>query len=415
MRRSFVSSVLNSLFMAWTCASVGCGDGGAAIPDPDIGTSSPRPQTVSLYDESKVLDFKLTFTPAEWAVFQKVHDNPPPPALRNTYTKVYAHCGFEALGMKFPDAACRPKGNPLNWAREKKPQFVVKFNHWDSEGRFLTLRSLNLEANPFSDAPVRDRLGMWVMREVGVKAPRCNHVRVYNNDVLLGLYMNIEEVDKEFLQWQFTNPNGNLYSQGLYLETNNKKMSDTSRLTDLLDRVMSEPLDGNHDTFFAALGRAVNIPQMLTETASEVVLPTGDNWSNGGTNYFFYDSPANGQFYLLPWDLDTIMDSMYAPSKANPYTYWGHAELGLSPNKMLQLVYQKPEWKAQFEDRLVQIRDTVYNRLPAYIDKVCAQIRDDFAKDPNHSSTLEDFDADCKYLKKHVADRTAYLRQVLQR
>src|SRR5207253_3208722 len=98
-----------------TCllAPGGCAGDAAS---PYLGDSRPPPAaTAPLFDESQLLDFKLTFADDQWALFQQIHSNPPPESVRDTYTKVYVHCGFEALGMKFADAACRPKGNPSSW------------------------------------------------------------------------------------------------------------------------------------------------------------------------------------------------------------------------------------------------------------------------------------------------------------
>lgn len=416
MRRALLSQVTGSSFILSVILFGACG--GSATPDatsPYLGDArTPRAETVALYDETKILDFKLTIADDQWAIFQQIHANPPPQSMRDTYTKVYVHCGFEALGVSFPDAACRPKGNPSSWADEKKPQFVIKFDHWDDNGRFLTLRTINLEYNAFSLAPVRDRLGMWVMRQLGIKAPRVNHVRAFRNGTELGLYMNIEEVDKEFLQWQFAKSTGNLYAQGFKLETNTKT-PDLTRLTNLNALVDNEPLTGDHSEFFSAIDRLVDIPEVLAETAAEVVLPTGDNWSNGGTNYFYYDDPATGKFILLPWDLDTTMRADLGPATADLYTYLGPPTLQLAPNKMLQLLYQKPEWKRAFENNLIKVRDTVYSRLSAYSEQTCAQIRAAFVEDVNRDPTADDFDTDCAYLKKHIADRTAYIQMTLGR
>ena len=390
-------------------ASVENQEGSASTDVPSL-----HPAPAQLYDEGQVLDFKLTFSSDQWAMFQAIHNNPPPSSLRDTYTKVYVHCSFEALGIRFEDAACRPKGNPEYWKDEKKPQFVVKFDHWDKDGRFLTLRRLNLEATPFALAPVRDRLGMWLMRQAGLKAPRVNHARVYKDGALLGLYMNVEQIDKEFIQSRFTKSKGNLYSQGQYLETNTST-NDTSRLTTFYDLVEDEPMTGDHARFFTQIDQLLDLRVLLAQTAAEVVLPTGDNFSNGGTNFYYYDDPATGRFILLPWDLDTITDPELAPASANPYSFWGAPSLGLKPNKLLQLLYQNPAWKSEFESDLVKLRDSVYSKLPAYTDQVCTQIRGDVLKDPNAYAPIEDFDRDCAAIKKHVADRTAYLTQVLKR
>jgi hypothetical protein len=252
------------------------------------------------------------------------------------------------------------------------------------------------------------------MRTAGIKAPRVNHVRLYQNQVLLGLYMNIEEIDKEFLQYQFVNSKGNLYSQGQKLQTNTS-MPDTSRLVRLNGLIEDEPLDGDHDPFFRELEQLVDIHAMLAETAAEVVQPTGDNFSNGGTNFDYYDDPTSGKFIILPWDLDTMMTAEYAPAKADLYAFWGVPSIGLGPNKLLQLIFQKREWKKEFEEDLVKVRDTVFSQLPAYTAMVCSQIRPAFVQDTNRDPTPMDFDMDCAYIKKHAADRTAYIHQVLGR
>lgn len=416
MRRQLVGKTLGTILLS--IYSAGCGGSDGEMTGGGGGGGGASPESASrdpaaLYDENSVLDFKLTFTADQWALFQMILKNPPPQNLRDKYTKVYAHCSFEALGIKFADAACRPKGNPAYWKDEKKPQLVVKFDHWDDDGRFLTLRRLNLEAMPFTPAPVRDRLGMWLMREAGLKAPRVNHARVYKDGALLGLYMNVEQIDKEFIQSRFTKSKGNLYSQGRYLETNTAT-GDTSRLVDLYELIADEPMSGDHARFFSTIDQRMDLRVLLAQTAAEVVLPTGDNFSNGGSNFFYYDDPATQRFVLLPWDLDSILDLELAPPRADPYAFWGAPGLQLKPNKLLQLLYQNPVWKAEFNSNLIKLRDTVYSRLPAYTDSVCAQIRPHVQSDPNAYASLEDFDQDCAAIKSQISNRITYLKQTLK-
>jgi len=47
----------------------------------------------------------------------------------------------------------------------------VRFNLTNKEGRFRGLRRLNLESFDGAAAPIRDRIGMWVMREAAIDAP----------------------------------------------------------------------------------------------------------------------------------------------------------------------------------------------------------------------------------------------------
>ncbi|HEY0707442.1 MAG TPA: hypothetical protein VGG33_11630, partial [Polyangia bacterium] len=62
----------------------------------------PDPETVPLFDESRVLDFHLTFPAGEWEKLL---------ALRGEPAARWVKCGFRFEGTSFPDAACRRKGN----------------------------------------------------------------------------------------------------------------------------------------------------------------------------------------------------------------------------------------------------------------------------------------------------------------
>ncbi len=373
-------------------------DADAVAPDADTFVARPNPKNVSMFDEERVVAFALAFPEGEWDRFQ---------AFRATGTKEYVHCAFTFEGQTFADAACRSKSNPDYWAEEKKPQFVVRFNHWDKTGRFRGLRALNLEANPFHSAPIRDRLGLWLFREAGLPASRANHATVTVDGQPFGLYINIEVVDREFLEDHFPDPSGNLYENGSELITN-ESTPDLSRLWDLEELVDDEPDTGDHAAFFAALPGLMDVPQVLREMAAEAVLPTGDNFTNGGTNYLLYDHPGRG-FLVIPWDLDDILCE-YADPESNPFEYWGHPELELPPSKLRVLINANPAWKAAYVAHLKAFRDDLLPRLQSRVATVCDQVRPYVEADPyKASSDMEDFDADCEEAADRVRQRKAYL------
>jgi len=400
-------------------ASSGCGEssisgsdtsgmnsGDMNTPGVNIGGSDNS----ALFAASSVIDFNLVFTDAEWAKLIYIHDHPP---KDNMQPKEYVHCGFEFRGVLFPDAACRPKASPELWHEEQKPQFAIRFDHWNSKGRFYGLRRINFEANQYNPAPVRDRLAMWLMQKAGLHTPRVNHARVLKNGQYFGLYMNIEQIDKEFIEYQFKDSTGNLYSQGRELETN-KKANDYSRIQKLWDLVELEPLNGNHANFFVQLDQLLDMPTMLRLTAAEVVLPTGDNWSNGSSNYYYYDDPLTQRFVMMPWDLDTLLD--YAsPPNADIYAFWGIPGAENTPNKTLQLVYQNAAWKKEFADNLVELRDGAYKDLSAQVTMVCDQIRPFVATDPHAVGPVSAMDKDCQAIRDGIATRRAYIKMVLGR
>ncbi|WP_224367473.1 CotH kinase family protein [Hyalangium versicolor] len=398
-------SYLGVAFWLGLCA---CGESStgaeawSGLPEP-AGTVALPLSGGNMYDESVIVDFQLSFTSKEWKRFLK---------YREEGSKSYVHCSFSFAGQTFSDAACRSKGGEESWEDELKPQFVISFNHWNKQGRFLGLRHLNLEANPYLAAPVRDRLGMWLMREAGLKAPRVNHARVFLNGSYLGLYQNIEAIDKEFLEDHFDDPEGNLYKEGWVLETNEEE-NDQEHLWALEDLIDHEKLTGDHSGFYAALGGMMDVPEVLRLMAAETVLPTSDNFSNGSWNYYYYDDPGTGRFMVLPWDFDDIIGE-YAPPNADIFAYWGGA-MGHDPNKLRQLMNQHPGWRQQFVENLVALRDGVYARLPEQTARYCAQIRPAFAMDPNTDFSLQEFDADCADIQQRIRARITWLRQQLGR
>jgi hypothetical protein len=72
-----------------------------------------------------------------------------------------------------------------------------------------------------------------------------------------------------------------------------------------------------------------------------------------------------------------------------------------------------PAWHQEFVDRLIEISEGPYQRLPALVDIVCAQIRDAHGAQPEASLTA--FDKDCEAVRTRIAQRTEFLRDVLGR
>jgi hypothetical protein len=400
------------------CQTVACGSSGtrAAIETPDAGPEpivdgapagdssggtdpSPTPNSTALFAEGTIVDFYVTFSDDAWNKLL---------TLTGPNDTRWVPCTFTALGDPVVNADCRRKADMTDWPYEKKPQFIVRFNLTSKEGRFRGLRRFNLESFDGAAAPIRDRIGMWVMREAGIDAPRVNHVRVFKNGEILGLYMNIEAEDKEFLEDHFpTADDGNLWESGYELKTN-EAMNDTSRLDALSNLIDTEPLTGEHTEFFTQLAMRMDVRQVLREMAAETALITNDNFSQGSTNFAYYEHPSRG-FIVLPWDLDSIITQ--APADADLYDYKGVS----NGSALRELMNQNPTWRAQFTDDLVDIRDNIMTRVPDLVDEICSQIQGAVEEDPNRTSSTEAFQADCAAVKQAVIDRIAAMTTILGR
>ena len=371
----------------------------APTPPPGPFVPGPSQKSIAVYDENTVVDLQLTFPPGEWP---KLLVPVGPGDLR------WVRCSITFKGETFPTAACRRKGNAIDWPLEGKPQMLVRFNFFDKQARFQGLRRFNLEHFDGAEAPIRDRLGMWLMRQAGIDAPRVNHARVFVDGQLFGVYQNIEAIDKEFLEDHFgPEGEGNLWESADELKTN-EAVNNQSELVAWDQLIAAEPLEGDHTAFWAKLDQMMDIDQVLREMAAETALLSDDNFSNGSSNFYLYDHPRLG-FQILPWDLDTILTSV--PANSDPFAFWNTSP----PNKLRLLMNQNPAWKARFVDQVVEIRDQILVRMPAEVDRICNQIREPIRLDPKRTATFQDFEADCQNVKSGVAARIAALKTLLGR
>ena len=287
----------------------------AAAP---MAPSSPR-NAAELFDElAAPRDFRILVAPQDWAWLQ---DN----ALAEEY--VPAEVQFE--GKVFPGAAVRYKGgygslyacfDDQGNRLCPKLSLKVRFNKDDPDGRFLGLRRLVFNSNNRDETALRERLAYATFRAAGLPAPRAVHARVQVNDEAPSLYTLVEDIDHEFLEDRFEDPDGNLLKEAWpgnpdvatwinALETN-EDAPDVSRMT-----TFAEVLAGTADHpegFPEAMAPWVDAEALVRYLAVDMAAADWDGimkfycsgpWC-GNHNFHVYDDPTTGRFVVIPWDLD---------------------------------------------------------------------------------------------------------------
>lgn len=135
--------------------------------------------------------------------------------LANPRAEQYVRADFLYDNQMIRNVAVRPKGNSslMSVASSGSPRLSLKidFNFFNSAQSFRGLKKLCLN-NGFSDPSfIREVLGYEIFDQMGLPSPRTAFVDVYVNDLHIGLYTQVEPVDKAFLSRHFANPEGNLY------------------------------------------------------------------------------------------------------------------------------------------------------------------------------------------------------------
>ena len=155
----------------------------------------------------------------------------------------------------------RLKGN-WSWRCDKK-QYVISFNEVDAKGRFHGLRKIVLDAPWYDPTLLAERLGFSFMRRTGANWSCVNNAKLFINNEYQGLYVNVERIDKEYLQRHFTDieAEGNLYDGGTELRTN-ETLGDVSRRDALMKAIDIQTIDSLSD-----------LDQAVRYLASSAILP----------------------------------------------------------------------------------------------------------------------------------------------
>ena len=94
-----------------------------------------------------------------------------------------------------------------------KLSMKIKMNWNDSDQKFYGLKKLQFHSMNLDPSQMRDRLGYWLFREMGVPAPRAVHAKLKINGIFVGLFILVEQIDGRFTRYNFENGKGNLYKE----------------------------------------------------------------------------------------------------------------------------------------------------------------------------------------------------------
>ena len=94
-----------------------------------------------------------------------------------------------------------------------KLSMKVKINWKQREQKFYDLTKLQFHSQNNDPSQMRERLGYWLFRSMGVPAPRSVHAQLKINGTYFGLYALTEQIDGNFARHNFDESNGNLYKE----------------------------------------------------------------------------------------------------------------------------------------------------------------------------------------------------------
>ncbi len=270
----------------------------------------------SLYDPSKIQEIRLYFANSNWD--QKLD------SLRAADSDARLIAEKAVLnGVTYYSVGVRYKGNSTYNASRIKNPFNIKLDYIHSNQRVESYNTLKL-SNGFMDPSfLREVLGYQIARQY-LPAPKANFMNVYVNDVLIGLYTNVEDVDKEFLSNHFYTSDGPFFQ----CDRTDKQVTIPGTCppgmpgSALKWVSMDSACYYNNYEIESAEGwqQLVNMMQVLSQNPGNVenkldvdralwMLAINnfyvnlDSYSGSGHNYLVFENGI-GRFNTIPWDFN---------------------------------------------------------------------------------------------------------------
>ncbi len=270
----------------------------------------------SFYDIQHISEIRLNFTQTNWDA---------------TLDSLFLNYGEDGRlignisidGNLLKNVGVRYKGYSSWNVDDKKSPFNVELEYTQNNRNYLGYTKLKLSNVIHDPSFIREVLSYEIARKY-MPASKANFANIYVNDTLLGLYTNVESVDKIFIGKHFSS-SGNSFFKGapenlIYPFGQNANLaythgtdssgympyykleSDLYGWKDLLQLIYTLNVDTTH------IPEILNVDRALWMHAFNYVLLNLDSYIGYSQNYYLYRDD-NGQFNTIPWDFNMSFGS----------------------------------------------------------------------------------------------------------
>ncbi|MFZ5891869.1 MAG: CotH kinase family protein [Myxococcota bacterium] len=416
MQRAF------SFAFVFAFALIGCGDsksgnggvGGNSGVDPTTAVFARKaptggcladcgPTTDAFFDSEKLATLRIDFDPADlavlgyepsrwldmmWSKWKSCNPNVTwiPATLRYESPDGVGDVTMERVGVRLRGSKGRGT-NPLQGMKVEFKKLIPSADADHAERRFADLNQINLLSVERDTSIMLQCMSYELMRGLGVKAPRCNHIKVYVQGSLYGVMQSVEKTnDARFLKHQFGDNDGHLYGGSTSCELENVYGTSLEYKGDVfagdylksyeivrgdVGNAESELLPmfkcgdptstPNDEDFKACISEWIDVDQWLRVIAGESLIPQLESFVGARRNAYFYflpdaTAPHGGRFVVWGWDYDTgLQRATCNPSKPNG--------IGCDPFKAVAKWFDLPGTRPKLVTRLTSVFKAEYCQI----------------------------------------------------
>ena len=344
----------------------------------------------SFFDPEVVQSIELDIAPADrQAMFDALPERIYVPA-----TFIWRDIRLENVGVRF-------KGNsssqPESWW---KRGMLIKFGEFVDDQRFLGLRRVSLDNGVQFGSLFSERLMSDILLSEGITTSRTNYTEVTINGTFEGLFVNVERIDKSFLENSFGNRDGVLYKNhlggpgsdlsvlqsleeyGLSFEP--KTHEDDADYREIMDLAVFLR-DSPDETFEEDLEARFALDPFLKLMAVMTFSGAFDQYTGFNPhNYYLYNDPATGHLHYLVWDLDVgFADNAFGqvPVIDAWDASWPAPKV---PRPLIERILEDDGLRARYRTHADRILETYFqpSQMETNLDGLFTQVESILARDP---------------------------------
>ena len=336
-----------------------------------LGQSS-NPAPGPLFDDSQVSKMEL-FLPADSVAWLLDDEN----RWNNRHIRammIHTH----TLGVdSVHNVGVRLRGNTSRSAQKKS--WKISVNTFVPGRKHMGVEKINLNGQHNDPSISRAKICSDLLGWLELPAIRANHVKLYINGLYMGLYLNTEQIDENFVKSRFGNNDGNLFKctypadlqywgedpsyydldqekppYELSSYTGERDYGDLIHFIDVLNNV--EPIAD----LPCQLEEIFNVDQYLKYIVFDILTGNWDGPLYNKNNFYLYHNTATGLFEYLPFDLDNTLgiDWFNKDWSTRDIYQWSN---DFESRPLYDRILEVNEYKARFSYYMKQALSTVYN------------------------------------------------------
>ena len=280
----------------------------------------------------------------------------------------------------------------------------------------LGVREINLNAEYTDLSLMRNALAMELFESLGHPAPAARHVSLMVNKQFKGVFVHVEEMDRDFLErfnlepghlFKSENHGGNtapLLDFDNYAASWNKKVGDESDYTDL-QRLFNQLLYLSPEDLEARLPHLVNVDGALRYFAIAYAISSFDSVTK---NTLLYFNPEGRLDQMMPWDHDASFGNHWT-GEYRSYFETTYLYFSFRYHLLFQRLMEYDSFRHAFWKMVHTVIGRGFRSVEAEIDSTYETIRFDVYQDDSKLGTNDDFDREISRLKGFLSARRSFL------